>query len=84
MECLLYTFHFRDVMVVTLANDITYDVLLREVSELCKFNDKQPFTLKWVDEEGKFLSRENEVFEYHSLHEFCKPVFATKSKILPL
>jgi hypothetical protein len=24
--------------------------------DICKFSDDQPFTIKWVDEEGKLLN----------------------------
>ena len=41
------------VMVTEIGSDITYDSLCSEMREICSFDDKQPFTMKWVDEEGK-------------------------------
>lgn len=41
-----------DVMVTNLNSDITYEGLCAEMRDICKFDDTQPFTLKWVDEEG--------------------------------
>ncbi|KAK2157936.1 hypothetical protein LSH36_181g04078 [Paralvinella palmiformis] len=41
-----------DVMVTNLNSDITYEGLCAEMRDICKFDEIQPFTLKWVDEEG--------------------------------
>lgn len=42
-----------DVMVTSIKTDITYETLLKEMKDICKFDSDQPFTMKWVDEEGK-------------------------------
>jgi len=44
--------YFSDVMVTNLNSDITYEGLCAEMRDICKFDEIQPFTLKWVDEEG--------------------------------
>ncbi|XP_064611257.1 protein kinase C iota type-like isoform X2 [Liolophura sinensis] len=41
-----------DVMVTSIKTDITYESLLKEMKDICKFDSDQPFTMKWVDEEG--------------------------------
>ena len=42
-----------DVMISSIDTDITYEGLCAEVRDICKFDEMQPFTMKWVDEEGK-------------------------------
>ena len=39
-------------MITRLDHDITYAGLCSEVRDICKFDEHQPFTMKWVDEEG--------------------------------
>lgn len=41
-----------DVLITTIDADISYEGLLTEMKATCKFEDNQPFTIKWVDEEG--------------------------------
>ncbi|XP_064643227.1 protein kinase C iota type-like isoform X2 [Lineus longissimus] len=41
-----------DVMVTTLEPGMMYEDLVTEIREICKFTADQPFTMKWVDEEG--------------------------------
>ena len=41
---------------------IRYEALLAELREIYKFESKEKFTLKWIDEEGK-----SEIFKAHNL-----------------
>lgn len=43
----------RDVLVSSVDSDITYEGLLAEMKDICRFDEQQPFTMKWVDEEGE-------------------------------
>jgi len=45
---------FRDVLVTSIEADISYEGLLAEMKDICKFEEGQPFTIKWVDEEGNY------------------------------
>ena len=40
-------------MVTNVDCDITFEGLCAEVRDICRFGEEQPFTLKWLDEEGK-------------------------------
>ncbi|ESN91596.1 hypothetical protein HELRODRAFT_70373, partial [Helobdella robusta] len=44
---------------------ITYEGFVAEIMEMCNFDDNQPFTIKWVDEEGDpcTISSETELQE---------------------
>jgi len=44
-----------DVLITNLSTDISYEALCSEMRDICKFDAEQPFTVKWVDEEGLFL-----------------------------
>jgi len=39
-------------LITNIGSDITYEGLCAEMRDICKFSDDQPFTVKWVDEEG--------------------------------
>jgi len=41
-----------DVLITNLGTDISYEGLCSEMRDICKFDSDQPFTVKWVDEEG--------------------------------
>lgn len=73
MNCYYCTYScvhiFSDVLITTIDADISYEGLLSEMKAMCKFEDSQPFTIKWVDEEGWPFSLVN-YFENTS------PVFA--------
>ena len=43
-----------DVMVTMVKRDLTYVGLKGEMKDICKFDDVQPYTMKWLDEEGQF------------------------------
>lgn len=36
-------------------NDVKYLDFCAEIKDICKFDDVQPFTVKWLDEEGEVL-----------------------------
>ncbi len=42
-------------MVTSIDTDITFEGLSAEMMDICRFDEDQPFTMKWVDEEGKTL-----------------------------
>lgn len=35
--------------------EITYEDFCAEIKDICKFDDKQLFTVKWVDEDGMYV-----------------------------
>lgn len=41
-----------EVLITYIKSDITLDELYQEIREVCRFGHEQPFTVKWVDEEG--------------------------------
>jgi atypical protein kinase C iota type len=43
---------FRDILITNIGADLSYEGLCAEMRDICKFSDDQPFTVKWVDEEG--------------------------------
>lgn len=42
-------------MVTTVESDITYEGICAEMRDICRFDDEQPFTMKWLDEEGTYI-----------------------------
>ncbi len=57
MRSITYYHSFpSDVMVTNLDLDITYQGLCAEIRDICQFDEEQPFTMKWVDEEGTSIS----------------------------
>lgn len=40
-------------MITYINPGITLEQLCEEIRDMCKFTPDQPFTMKWVDEEGK-------------------------------
>ena len=76
-------------MVTEIASSITYESLCSEMRDICSFDDKQPFTMKWVDEEGRVgNSHIVKVTSYWLLCYLCyyivreKPWFETGTKSL--
>lgn len=63
-----------DILVTSIGSKITYENLRQEIRDICKFESKQPFTMKWVDEEGDpcVLSCQVELNEAVRLHELNK------------
>ena len=39
-------------MITSIDADITYEGMCAEMKDICKFDELQPFTVKWLDEEG--------------------------------
>ena len=68
---------FRDVLVSSIDSDITYEGLIAEMKDICRFDEHQPFTMKWVDEEG------GSVF-YSHLFEHCCACTWIYETIFPL
>ena len=57
---LQFAFHvpfdcFSDILVTNIKMDMTYVDFCTEIKDICKFDDCQPFTVKWLDEEGQGL-----------------------------
>ncbi|KAI0220916.1 hypothetical protein LSAT2_027615 [Lamellibrachia satsuma] len=63
-----------DVMITSIDSDITYEGLCAEMKDICKFDEQQPFTVKWLDEEGDpcTISSQIELNEAIRLHEVNK------------
>ncbi|CAD5122184.1 DgyrCDS10629 [Dimorphilus gyrociliatus] len=64
--------HFDgDIMVASIDNDITFEGMKIEVRDICNFDAQQPFTMKWIDEEGDpcTVSSQIELEEMLRLHE---------------
>jgi len=43
---------FRDILITSVNGEITFADFCAEIKDICKFDDEQPFTMKWLDEEG--------------------------------
>ena len=54
------------------SNTISYDAMLEELRDICGFSKIQPFTVKWLDEEGDpcTISSQRELSEAIRLHKF--------------
>ena len=54
------------------SNTISYDTMLEELRGICGFSKIQPFTVKWLDEEGDpcTISSQRELKEAVRLHKF--------------
>lgn len=50
-------FFVRDVMCLVMDPNIAFDDLCDDLRDLCKFNSEDPFTMKWIDEEGFLFFR---------------------------
>lgn len=63
-----------DILVTSIASEITYENLRKEIKEICNFQAGQLFTMKWVDEEGDpcVLSCQVELDEAIRLYELNK------------
>ena len=54
--CISHTvYFFSDILVTNIKMDMTYVDFCTEIKDICKFDDCQPFTVKWLDEEGEGL-----------------------------
>lgn len=54
-EYLVYKF-YREIMITYIDPQITLEQLCQEMRDICRFNQEQVFTMKWVDEEGKLIN----------------------------
>lgn len=45
-------FYCSDVMCLVMDPNIGIDDLCDDLRDLCKFSSDEPFTMKWIDEEG--------------------------------
>ena len=52
----IFFFFFRDILITAVTAEISYEDFCAEIKDICKFDDQQPFTMKWVDEEGRWQS----------------------------
>ncbi|XP_067946415.1 protein kinase C iota type-like [Watersipora subatra] len=62
------------VMVTEISSSTSYESLCSEMRDICRFDEKQPFTMKWVDEEGDpcTISSQVELEESIRLYEINK------------
>jgi atypical protein kinase C iota type len=42
----------RDILITSIGPEISFEDFCVEIKDICKFDDQQPFTVKWLDEEG--------------------------------
>ncbi|XP_070207266.1 protein kinase C iota type-like [Littorina saxatilis] len=63
-----------DILVTNIKLDMTYVDFCAEIKDICKFDDFQPFTVKWLDEEGDpcTISSQIELNEAIRLYEVNK------------
>jgi len=63
-----------DVLITNLDSDMTFEGLCAEMRDICKFDEGQPFTIKWLDEEGDpcTVSSQMELDEAFRLYELNK------------
>lgn len=46
----------RDILITSIGPEISYEDFCSEIKDICKFDDQQLFTVKWLDEEGLSIS----------------------------
>ncbi|XP_035828559.1 atypical protein kinase C isoform X1 [Aplysia californica] len=63
-----------NILVTNIKNDVKYPDFCAEIKDICKFDDVQPFTVKWLDEEGDpcTISSQIELNEAIRLYEVNK------------
>lgn len=63
-----------DILITSVTAEISYEDFCAEIKDICKFDDQQPFTMKWVDEEGDpcTVSSQMELDEALRLYELNK------------
>ncbi|ODN00047.1 Protein kinase C iota type, partial [Orchesella cincta] len=73
-EIRVKTAYNGEVMITYINPGITLEVLCEEIRDMCKFTPDQPFTMKWVDEEGDpcTISHQMELEEAIRLYEINK------------
>ena len=52
---MIMSIYFRTILITSVTGEISYEDFCAEIKDICKFDDQQPFTMKWVDEEGELL-----------------------------
>lgn len=73
-EIRVKTAYNGEIMVMYIDPAIALEKLCKEMRDICKFNEEQPFTMKWVDEEGDpcTISTQEELNEAIRLYELNK------------
>uniref|UniRef100_A0A0B6Z5I1 Protein kinase C n=1 Tax=Arion vulgaris TaxID=1028688 RepID=A0A0B6Z5I1_9EUPU len=63
-----------NILVTNIKNDVKYLDFCTEIRDICKFEDAQPFTVKWIDEDGDpcTISSQIELNEAIRLYEVNK------------
>ncbi|CAC5356962.1 PRKCI [Mytilus coruscus] len=63
-----------NIFISNLQPDVLYEDFCAEIKDICKFDDQQPFTMKWLDEEGDpcTISSQIELEEAIRLYELNK------------
>ncbi|XP_063292750.1 protein kinase C zeta type isoform X1 [Pelobates fuscus] len=63
-----------DILITRLGASMSYDELCEEVREMCSLNQRQPITLKWIDDEGDpcTISSQMELEEAFRLYSIYK------------
>ncbi|XP_021487658.1 protein kinase C iota type [Meriones unguiculatus] len=63
-----------DIMITHFEPSISFEGLCNEVRDMCSFDNEQPFTMKWIDEEGDpcTVSSQLELEEAFRLYELNK------------
>ena len=55
MIFVLVSYLDRNILVTNIKNSVKYLDFCAEIKDICKFDDVQPFTVKWLDEEGIYV-----------------------------
>ncbi|XP_022338968.2 atypical protein kinase C-like isoform X1 [Crassostrea virginica] len=63
-----------DILITSIGTDISYENFCVEIKDICKFDDQQLFTVKWLDEEGDpcTISSQTELDEAIRLYDLNK------------
>ena len=80
--CIKYYFYYNynfpnccsDILITSISHHMTYPDFCAEITDICKFDAGQPFTIKWVDEDGDpcIISSQIELNEAIRLYELNK------------
>lgn len=52
---ILFECHDRNIMVTYITPDLGLKSLHKEIRDICKFDQQQHFTIKWIDEDGDLI-----------------------------
>ncbi|KAL5013642.1 hypothetical protein ScPMuIL_007912 [Solemya velum] len=63
-----------NILITSIRAEVSFEDFCAEIKDICKFDDRQPFTVKWVDEEGDpcTISSQIELDEAIRLYELNK------------